>query len=253
MDIKKAQSLQNIPEHAPVETLTSPPISEVTRQGPVVQRRPRSERAKTTSLSRADAVNLLSKLGEKEKSVEKPMGNGVQPTLRTGRTSYSRPASMYEGITPTRMDVIPRTSNKPSPRERKMERRATVGFGLDKSSKKSRLIRWCQIVTEEYDNIYIEDFGKSFANGLAFCAMLHHFIPDKIPYSSLSETDRARNFKIAFEAAESEDIPTLLDIDDMVSLPIPDWMSVMTYVSFIYKRFGANAASANGTTKQFLL
>jgi hypothetical protein len=64
---------------------------------------------------------------------------------------------------------------------------------------------------------------------------------------------QARNFKIAFEAAESEDIPTLLDIDDMVSLPIPDWMSVMTYVSFIYKRFGANAASANGTTKQFLL
>ena len=77
---------------------------------------------------------------------------------------------------------------------------------------------------------------------------------------------QARNFKIAFEAAESEDIPSLLvsnsiifkpaadihacfyqDIEDMVALPIPDWMSVMTYVSFIYKRFGAN-----GATQQFL-
>jgi hypothetical protein len=59
---------------------------------------------------------------------------------------------------------------------------------------------------------------------------------------------QARNFKIAFEAAESEDIPSLLDIEDMVALPIPDWMSVMTYVSFIYKRFGSN-----GATQQFLL
>ena len=28
------------------------------------------------------------------------------------------------------------------------------------------------------------------------------------------------------------------DVDDMVLLPIPDWMSVMTYVSFIYNKFG---------------
>ena len=49
-----------------------------------------------------------------------------------------------------RTDVIP-SSRKPKPHERKMERRATVGFGLDKSSKKSRLIRWCQVITEDYD------------------------------------------------------------------------------------------------------
>ena len=39
-------------------------------------------------------------------------------------------------------------------------------------------------------NIYIEDFSRSFSNGLAFCAMLHHFIPDKIPYSSLDDKNK---------------------------------------------------------------
>ena len=102
VDIKKAQSLQNIPEHAPVENITSPTISEVTRRGPVVQRRPRSERAKTTSLSHADAVSLLSKLNEKEKSVEKPVSNGVQPTLRSSRSTIGRPFSMYDSVTPAR-------------------------------------------------------------------------------------------------------------------------------------------------------
>lgn len=53
-----------------------------------------------------------------------------------------------------RTDVIPRSlshDHKPNSYDRKLERRATVGFGLDKSSKKSRLLRWCQVITEDYD------------------------------------------------------------------------------------------------------
>ncbi len=41
-------------------------------------------------------------------------------------------------------------------------------------------------------NIAIENFGSSFSDGLAFCAILHHFIPDKIPYNSLTPTSRVR-------------------------------------------------------------
>ena len=28
------------------------------------------------------------------------------------------------------------------------------------------------------------------------------------------------------------------DVEDMVALPIPDWMSVMTYITFVYNKFG---------------
>jgi hypothetical protein len=193
-DMKKAQSLQNIPEHAMAEDTSPQTATRFTSAASHVTRRPRSERAKTTSLSHADAtnlVNLISKLQEKEKAP--PLTNGVSNSAANQKTpgfsSPGRPVSMYGSITSSRTDVIP-SSRKPKPHERKMERRATVGFGLDKSSKKSRLIRWCQLITEDYDNIYIADFGKSFSNGLAFCAILHHFIPHKIPYSTLNDTDR---------------------------------------------------------------
>ena len=123
-DIKKTQSLQDIPEHDLSEPVSSQPAAMrvITGGSPVaprVQRRPRAERPKTTSLSRADTVNLanlITKLQVKEKgpspeqgpgqrsagSGDVPVGNGVAPTPRTGFTPAGRPASMYGSITPTR-------------------------------------------------------------------------------------------------------------------------------------------------------
>ena len=100
-DMKKAQSLQNIPEHAPAQ-ITQHAMPRHVPAASHVQRRPRSERAKTTSLSGSDTVNLtnlISKLQEKEKT---PVANGVDRTQRTGFTQSGRPASMYGSITPTR-------------------------------------------------------------------------------------------------------------------------------------------------------
>ena len=121
-DMKKTQSLQDIPEHDLSEPFSSQPAATkvITGGSPVaprVQRRPRAERPKTTSLSRADTVNLanlITKLQVKEKSPSQgpgqrsagsggvPVGNGVAPTPRTGFTPAGRPASMYGSITPTR-------------------------------------------------------------------------------------------------------------------------------------------------------
>ena len=98
-DIKKAQSLQNIPEHAPADNIAPSTTSHVPTASRV-QRRPRAERAKTTSLSHADTAsltNLISKMQQKEK---RPIENGVDHTVHNRPTA--RPTSMYGSITPTR-------------------------------------------------------------------------------------------------------------------------------------------------------
>ncbi|VDQ17392.1 unnamed protein product [Trichobilharzia regenti] len=44
------------------------------------------------------------------------------------------------------------------------------------------LLVWCQKVTKDYDNIQIIDLTTSFQNGLALCAILHHFFPDRMSF-----------------------------------------------------------------------
>ena len=45
---------------------------------------------------------------------------------------------------------------------------------------------------------------------MALCALLHSFMPDKVPYEHLKPGDKRRNFNAAFEAAETVGIPTTL-------------------------------------------
>ena len=51
-------------------------------------------------------------------------------------------------------------------------------------------------------NVEIKDFRQSWSNGLAFCAIIHSFLPDKIPYDDLTPDNPRENFTIAFEAAK---------------------------------------------------
>merc|ERR1712077_30855 len=44
---------------------------------------------------------------------------------------------------------------------------------------------WCQCRTREYDNVNIQDFTNSWADGLAFCALIHNFFPNAFDFRSL--------------------------------------------------------------------
>lgn len=77
-------------------------------------------------------------------------------------------------------------------------------------SKRNALLKWCQNKTVGYRNIDITNFSSSWNDGLAFCAILHSYLPDRIPYDTLSPANKRRNFSLAFAAAESVGISTTL-------------------------------------------
>jgi hypothetical protein len=73
---------------------------------------------------------------------------------------------------------------------------------ISASSAKESLLRWCRQMTENYDNISIKNFSSSWSNGLAFCALMHHFMPDAFDYSKLDGSNPRYNFDLAFRIAE---------------------------------------------------
>ncbi|CAG9821437.1 unnamed protein product [Phaedon cochleariae] len=111
------------------------------------------------------------------------------------------------------------------------------GLVKNGGSKRNALLKWCQNKTVGYRNIDITNFSSSWNDGLALCALLHTYLPDRVPYDSLTQHEKRRNFGLAFSAAESVGIPTTLNINDMVLLERPDWQQVMSYVTAIYKHF----------------
>ncbi|XP_069802198.1 cytospin-B [Dendropsophus ebraccatus] len=104
-------------------------------------------------------------------------------------------------------------------------------------SKRNALLKWCQKKTEGYSNIDITNFSSSWSDGLAFCALLHTYMPAHIPYHELSSQDKKRNLMLAFQAAESIGIKASLELNELMFTDRPDWQSVMQYVSQIYKYF----------------
>ncbi|NXF68911.1 SMTL1 protein, partial [Ciccaba nigrolineata] len=73
-------------------------------------------------------------------------------------------------------------------------------------------------------------------SGLAFCALLHSFFPDAFDYGSLEPGARRHNFALAFATAEERaGCAPLLEVEDMVRLPVPDAKCVYTYLQELYR------------------
>lgn len=104
-------------------------------------------------------------------------------------------------------------------------------------SKRNALMKWCQERLVNYD-VEIKNFSSSWNDGLAFCAIMHSFMPDKIEYEALRKEKNVRKrLSAAFSLAESIGIEQKLNINDILNQDRPDWNEIMNYVALIYTHF----------------
>uniref|UniRef100_A0AAZ3NW74 EH domain binding protein 1 like 1 n=1 Tax=Oncorhynchus tshawytscha TaxID=74940 RepID=A0AAZ3NW74_ONCTS len=113
------------------------------------------------------------------------------------------------------------------------------GSGIDPGlvTSSQSLLEWCQEVIKEHKGVKITNFSTSWRNGLAFCALLHHFHPDRINFEMLDPYDIKRNNKKAFDGFAELGISRLIEPSDMVLLAVPDRLIVMTYLNQIRTYF----------------
>jgi len=103
------------------------------------------------------------------------------------------------------------------------------------------LLQWCKRVTKGYSNVNVENFTTSWKDGLAFAAIVHAYHPEAIKFDELDPQDHATNLQTSFDAAEKFGIVPLLEPEDIVSMPKPDKLSIITYVSQFYHAFNKQA------------
>lgn len=102
------------------------------------------------------------------------------------------------------------------------------------------LLRWCQEVTSGYRGVRVNNFTTSWRNGLAFCAILHHFHPESINYDVLDPLNVKENNKKAYDCFAALGIPPLLSPSDMLHRPVPDKLIILTYICQIRSHFTSN-------------
>ncbi|XP_059508070.1 F-actin-monooxygenase MICAL3 isoform X4 [Stegostoma tigrinum] len=131
------------------------------------------------------------------------------------------------------------TDLKNCPLERVNSLRKSIKVSRHESEvRPNRLLTWCQKQTESYKNVAVTDLTSSWKNGLALCAIIHHFCPHLIDFDALNEEDAAKNNQLAFDVAEREfGISPVTTGKEMASVHEPDKLSMVMYLSKFYEYF----------------
>ena len=120
-------------------------------------------------------------------------------------------------------------------------------FAISEDGKEGLLL-WCRKNTTGYEGVDVQNFNRSWQDGLAFCALIHHFRPDLIDFTScLANRDEPMtNLNLAFNIAKNSlDIDRLLDAEDICGSAKPDEKSIIAYLSLFFAKFAALAQKDN--------
>ncbi|EGG24906.1 interaptin [Cavenderia fasciculata] len=101
------------------------------------------------------------------------------------------------------------------------------------------LLQWTRTQLQDYNNIVVNDFTKSFQNGIVFCSLIHKLIPEAIDINSLNPDQALENLQLAFDTAKQAlGIPSILEAKDIIEEP--DELCIITYLSLfpkVYQKF----------------
>jgi hypothetical protein len=176
-------------------------------------------------------------------SVSSKTGTGsyVKTEVHTRTTTSSNRLTKANSVSSSpfaKFQQLERQNSAPNSQTRPCYKFTDPALARSASSIKDRLLNWVKAQTKEYKNLQITNFSTCWSDGLAFCALIHHFYPEAFDYDKLTPEKRRENFEIAFKVAEDEaGIAPLLDVEDMVVMRKPDWKCVFTYVQTFYRRF----------------
>jgi len=98
------------------------------------------------------------------------------------------------------------------------------------------ILSWANKYTRGHDNIKpVDNLTDAFADGMAFCALLHTWFPEKIPMKDRTANTREQkiaNLALAFKVASEAGIESLLEAEDIVDCQ--DQKSMLLYFSYVY-------------------
>ncbi|XP_072341528.1 cytospin-A-like [Scyliorhinus torazame] len=130
----------------------------------------------------------------------------------------------------------PRCENHPTVSCEKVRETLSDLVKRSGGSKRNTLLNWCKRKTTGYPNIEITNFSSSWSDGLAFCALLHTYLPDQIPYQELHARRKERNLRLAFNVLRSVGIKTTMDLEALMRGDC-HWQDVLFLVESVYNHF----------------
>ena len=107
----------------------------------------------------------------------------------------------------------------------------------DPYAPENSLLDWAKKVTADYDNVDVSNWKHSFADGLAFSAIMDSIKPGCIDFKSLDPAEAKDNLLAAFAVAEKEfGIPRTLNADDVLDGEC-DERDIQNYTAKLFEKY----------------
>uniref|UniRef100_A0A8C5Q626 EH domain binding protein 1 like 1 n=1 Tax=Leptobrachium leishanense TaxID=445787 RepID=A0A8C5Q626_9ANUR len=218
------------------------------------------ERTQIVDYNDQDDDSVSERAGDQEASIKKgeigkPSNQNASPYSPHGTFPQSNKLTGSESETAQKLSECrfsispPATLGPQRSAEKKRLSKCAGQEGEVAYSSTDSLLHWCQEVTSGYRGVRINNFTTSWRNGLAFCAILHHFHPEKINIEELDPLNIKENNKKAFDRFAALGIPPLISPSDMLLCTVPDKLIILTYLCQIRSHFTSAEKSPSAEPK----